>query len=178
MNMEINYYLEAVRAWQNSNKNLKHFAECCYHVSNRETQALAQDCGCSVDTIEKYRLAYTLYTELETSAQGGFLWDSANISLWVKAAQLRQRLEIPLEKTQEYLSTAVEHNMTRESFAAHVDEKENKVPKWIRVIHDISRKLKRDDWATEIPHDLRDRYNRARDELAAVLDEIAETMQP
>jgi hypothetical protein len=168
------YYLEAVRAWQQANKNLKHFARCCYHVSNRETQALAADCGCSVDTIEKYRMAYSLYTELETSAQGGFLWDSANISLWVKAAQLRQRLDIPLDTVHEYLETAIDHNMTRESFAAHVDGKENKTPIWIRRLRNAIKVLSpsKQDFKSEMRPDLRERYDTAVERFSSELQAI------
>ena len=173
---EQEYYLEAVRAWQNSNKNLKHFAECCYHVSDRATQALAKDCGCSVDTIENYRNAWTLHLELGESERVRKAWDSATIALWVKAAQLRQRLEMTPERTFEYLETAIQSNMTRESFAAHVDTKENKTPQWIRRLKAAISHLRpsRDDWKTEMPFELRQRYDKAVSRFTAELEEIAQ----
>jgi len=172
------YYLEAVSAWKQANKKLKHFAECCYHVSDRETQALAADCGCSVDTIENYRRAYVLYTELgrDASELVREAWDSASIALWVKAAQLRTRLELPLDKTFEYLSVAIDHNMTRESFAAHVDGKENNTPKWIRRLQQAIRLLapSKDDYkSSDIPPLARERYDRAVETFVHELEEIA-----
>lgn len=171
------YYIEAVRTWQDVNRKLKHFAECCYHVSNRETRALAEDCGCSVDTIENYRNAWTLYTELggEKSERFGFLWDTASISLWVKAAQMRRKLEIPLERTADYLETAIKEDMTRDQFAAVVDEKENKTPKWARALQSVAAKLSTIEarWVTSMPDDKRERYHKAVRDFQAALEEIA-----
>ena len=179
------YYMEAVRTYQEINKNYKHFSECCYRVHNRQTQELAQDCGCSVDTIENYRNAYTLYIEM-----GGPLiqtegyasepvrkcWEKANIALWVKAAQLRIRLNLSLNKTWDYLQTASLANMTRESFAAHIDEKENATPKWIRRLQSVIRFLSpsKYDYKSELPPEMQERYDRAVSAFVAELQEIAQ----
>lgn len=173
------YYIEAVRTWQQSNKNLKHFAECCAMVDGKRTAALAADCKASVDTIQNYRNAYILYqqlvTNLETS-EPARIWDEANVSLWVKAAQLKTRLGLSLEKVFEYLQTANEHNMTREQMAAVVDEKENKVPQWLRRIRHAIRILfpTRDDWKTEMPMEKRTRYEEATGRYVKELQAIAE----
>jgi hypothetical protein len=177
--MNENYcYMEAVRAWQNANRNLKHFAECCYYVADRQTLALAQDCKCSVDTIENYRNSYALYMSLGGSDSEPVreCWEEANAALWVKAAQLRSRLELPLDKTWEYLQTATVENMTRESFAAHVDERENDTPKWIRRLRSAIRFLtpSKDDYKSGMPPELQERYDRAVAAFVAELEEIAE----
>jgi hypothetical protein len=176
--MNINYYLEAVSAYQQANKSLKHFAECCYHVSDRETKALAQDCKCSVDTIENYRNAYTLFIELggETSEPVRKLWERTNIALWVKAAQLRIRLSLSLPTTQDYLETASRNNMTRESFAAHVDEKENNTPKWIRRLQSVISRLApiKQDYRSEIPAELQTEFDAALDEFIRRLQKLLE----
>jgi len=171
------YYIEAVSAWQQANRNLKHFAECCYHVSGTATQALAQDCGCSVDTIENYRNAYTLFIELdgEISERVRKFWGQANISLWIKAAQIRIRLYLPLSTIWEYLQTATLEHMTRETFAAHVDEKENDTPKWIRRLKSAIRFLapSRYDYKSEMPPLLQRRYDQAVAVFVAELEAIA-----
>lgn len=174
------YYIEAVRTWQQANKDLKHFAECCAKVHGNKTQALAQDCKVSVDTIENYRNAFILYQQIkimEETSEPARIWIESNITLWVKAHQLKERLKLSLEKTFEYLQIASVHNMTRESFAAHVDEKENKTPKWIRRIrHAISILFpSKDDWKTEMPIEKRTRYEEATARYVEELREIAET---
>lgn len=174
------YYIEAVRTWQQANKDLKKFSQCCAMVDGRRTQALAQDCKVSVDTIENYRNAYILYQqidiELETS-EPVRIWDEANIALWVKAHHLKTRLKLSNEVIFDYLKTASEHNMTRESFAAHVDEKENDTPKWIRRIRHAIHVLfpSRNDWKTEMPIEKRTRYDEATARYVEELKEIAES---
>lgn len=169
------YYLEAVRTWDEINKKGKHFAECCWHVSNRMTKALAEDCGCSVDTIENYRNAYALYQQMTSERIGSLLWDSASVQLWVKAAQLKNRLGLSVERTLEYLQTAAENNMTRDSFAAHVDEKENNTPKWIRRLRQAIKTLSpsKYDYKSEMPPVARERYEKAVTWFVAELDAIA-----
>lgn len=174
------YYIEAVHTYQQANKNLKHFAYLCAMVDGKKTAALADDCKCSVDTIEQYRNAYVLRMRMEIELESEHvrkLWESVNIDVWKKAAQLWSRLDLTTSQMSEYLIVADEHGMSRDSFAAHVDEKENKLPKWIRVIRGIARSLRRDDWMTEIPHSLRDEYVEKRDALASVLERIAEAVE-
>lgn len=169
------YYFEAVRTWQQANRNLKHFAECCANVSGRETAALAADCGLSPDSIEQYRSVYSLYYRNIESEPVRKLWESAPMHIWRAAVKLQARYNLTDDQTVDYIDTGRE--MTRESFSAHVDERENKLPKWIRVIRDIARSLRRDDWMTEIPHSLRDEYVEKRDALASVLERIAEAVE-
>ena len=170
------YYTEAVRTWQQSDKNLKHFAECCANVDGRKTLALSQDCKCSVDTIENYRAAYVLYYRLIEHPNCSEVWQNAHISLWVKAARLQKQLHLSNEKIYEYLQIADEAGMSRETFAAHVDTKENKTPQWIRRIKHAARILfpAKNDWVEEIPLDRRERYRKATDWYIAELEAIAE----
>jgi len=171
------YYIAAVESWQKANRSLKDFALHCYHVSDRQTLALAQDCGCSYETVNNYRNAYTLFVELEglTLYPVTETWEQAHISLWVKAAQLRKSLNLSIHKTWDYLQTATLANMTRESFAAHVDEKENDTPKWIRRLQSIISRIapSKDDWKTEMSPAARDRYDRAVAAFVHELEEIA-----
>ena len=176
--MTPDYYILAVSAWQQANRSLKHFAECCYHVSDRQTQVLAQDCGCSVDTIENYRNAYTLYTELggDTSEPARKLWEHSSIALWVKAAQLRIRLSLSTDKILDYLQTASENNMTREQFAAQVDNAENDTPMWLRRLRSAIKFLKpsRDDYkGADMPPEVRERYDKAVEWFVSELEQIA-----
>lgn len=176
------HYTEAVRIWQQANKDLKHFSMCCALVDGRRTAFLAQDCKVSVDTIENYRNAYILFQHLQINletSEPARIWEEANISLWVKAAQLKKRLNLSVAKTFEYLQTASDENMTRESFAAHVDEKENDTPKWIRRILHAVRILKpsKDDWKTEMPIEKRTRYEQATARYVGELEEIAQSEQ-
>jgi len=175
------YYLAAVAAMEGANKKLKLFAECCYHVSDRQTLALALDCKCSVDTVENYRRAYYLYTVLggDDSEPARQVWEHAPAALWVKAAQLWTRLELSPEKVFEYLETASEEGMTREQMAAVVDEKENHTPKWVRGIRHAIRFLtsSKNSWKTELPMDVRTRYDKAVDNFTKELQAIAESIQ-
>lgn len=169
------YYLEAVRAWQQANRNLKHFAECCAKVSGAQTEALAADCKVSIDTIESYRRAYWLYEELMDKSERARIWEQANITLWVKAAQLRTRFDLSLEKTWDYLEIANDVHMTRESFAAHVDEKENNTPKWIRRLRQAIRFLapSKNDYKSDMPPELQTRYEQAVTAFVSELQAIA-----
>jgi len=178
---KVDYYTEAVRAWQNANRNLKLFAKCCAQVNDRQTKALAADCKVKEDTIENYRLAYWLYTEIqgmahENASEPDRIWEEANISLWVKAARLRTSLKLPLAKAWDYLKTAADEGMTREQLGAHVDEKENDTPHWLRRLRSVIRMLMpaRDDWKTELPPEKRERYERAVEQFTAELKAIAE----
>lgn len=183
MNTETNYtitmteqdwHITAVNAWQNANRNLKQFAEACANVSNHKTAALAADCGCSVDTVERYRNAWKLYQELERENFRTVrkLWEDGNIALWRKAPELRARLGLSLEKTYDYLQTGIENGMSRETFSAHIDEKENTTPKWLRVLQRVTDLLRRDDWMVEMPIEKRERYEQARERFTAELEEI------
>ena len=169
------YHLSAVRFWQKANQNLKRFSECCYHVEDKD--ALAADCVCSVRTIQFYAAAWSLYLELqaEFGETVSLLWERGEISLWRKAPQLRNTLSLSLEKPYEYLETAIEHDMTRESFAAHVDAKETPTPQWVRRVRSIFDKLRllRDDWKTEIPSDLRDEFDAWAERGAELLERIS-----
>lgn len=169
------YFFEAVKSWRQANKNLKHFAECCWHVSDRQTLALAQDCGCSPDTIANYRNAYVLFVELEGYRTRSAVWEKSPIALWVKAAQLRTRLNLSLAKTWDYLQTASEEGMTREQLAAHVDSVENNTPRWIRRLRSAIRFLSpsKDDWKIEMDMGQRERYDRAVIAFVAELEEIS-----
>ncbi len=169
------YYLEAVRTWHEMGKKGKHFAECCWHVSDRQTKALAEDCGCSSDTIENYRNAYALY-QATPERIGSVLWDSASVQLWVKAAQLKSRLELSVDVTMEYLQTASTHNMNRNQLAAHVDEKENHTPKWIRRLRSAIKFLapSKDDYKSpDMPEQARERYDKAVTWFVGELEAIA-----
>ena len=130
-----------------------------------------------MDTIENYRNAWTLYLELggEKSERFGFLWDTASIGLWVKAAQMRRKLEIPLERTADYLEEAAKENLTRDQFASIVDEKENKTPRWMRALQSVAEKLGKIEarWVTSMPDDKRERYHKAVRDFQAALEEIA-----
>lgn len=177
---ENDYYLEAVATAQELSKKQKHFAECCANVSGKRTQALAQDCGLSVDSIEQYRNTYFLYTTLQdyfrTSERVRKLWETAPFHLWRVAAQLHVRLNLSLDKTLEYLATAGKQRMTREQFAAHVDEKENDTPKWKRRLLSAMRLLKpsKDDYKSEMPPKAQARYEQWISYSARELEEIAE----
>lgn len=175
---QMDWHIQAVSAWQSANKNLKNFARCCYHVSDEGTKALAQDCGCSHDTVNNYRNAYDLYLQVGGDANELVRkqWDSAAIALWVKAAQLQGRLELTTAQTYEYLETAIDHHMTRESFAAHVDNKENDTPQWIRRLKSAIRFLtpSKNDFKSEMPPQVQSRYDKAVAVFVAELEAIAQ----
>jgi len=173
------HYVEAVRLWQASNKNMRLFAQCCAMVDGRKTSALAADCKVSVDFIEAHRNAYRLYCEIKTNIELPLVtevWDKANEGLWVKAAQLRTRLDMTLDKTWDYLQIASDEGMSRETFAAHVDTKENHTPQWLRRLKWVASKLfpSKDDWKTEMPIEKRERYDHAVAVFTAELKAIAE----
>ena len=172
------YYLEAVRTWQQSDKNLKHFAECCANVDGTRTLALAQDCKCSVDTIENYRNAYALYYRLIELPNSSEVWREAHISLWVKAAKLQKVLGLSDEKIMDYLQTASEEGMSRETFAAHVDNKENHIPQWQRRILHVVKLLTgtRHDWKSEMPPELQKRFDEATEIYSTALQQIADAV--
>lgn len=180
MNTENDYYTEAVRSYQQANKNLKHFAECCAHLADDRLPSLAVDCGVSQKTVNNYRDAYLLYVELGRNVEAvSKLWQTGNISLWVKAAQLQTQLNLPSDKIEEYLGIAVDNSMTRESFAAHVDEAENHTPKWIRRLQQAIRFLKptRSDYKADMPPILQERYDAAVAAFVAELEAIAEAKE-
>jgi len=175
----IDYYVEAVRIWQESNHRLKRFAECCANVDGKRTAALASDCGVSVDTIENYRNAYKLYYSMCESEPVRKAWKTANAALWVKAAQLKDRLGLTNEKVIEYLIIAKESNMSRETFSAHVVTKEDKTPQWLRRLRWVASKLRpsKDDWKTEMPFEKQERYNKAVEWFTDELKAIAEVTE-
>ena len=171
------YYLEAVRAWQSANQNLKRFAECCYHVKDKD--GLAEDCGVKLRTVQYYAAAWSLYQELlleYPNATVALMWERGEISLWRKAPELRSQLQLSLAQTKDYLETAIDHHMTRESFSAHVDEKENDTPKWIRRLRSAIKFLSpsKGDYKSEMPPHVQERYNQAVAWFVNELDEIAE----
>ena len=170
------YYIWAVTAWQNGDKQYKRFAECCYYVADRETQALAADCKCSVDTIERYRNAYTLFLELggaenPTCAE---VWEQANISLWVKAASLRRKLNITSAQIFDYLRTASENGMTREQMAANVEEIESHIPQWVRRITGVIKSLNKSltDYKSDLTPEQQEKYQAAVTRFMADLEEL------
>jgi len=176
---EDDWYAAAVLAKQRADRNLKQFAEACSHVSDRRTAALAADCGCSPDTIERYRAAWNLYQEIGRVAKFRTvrkLWETGSLALWRKAPELRTRYALTLEQTWEYLQTGIEHRMSRDSFSAHVDEKENDTPKWIRRLQHAIRVIApiRNDYREEMPPDIRAEFDAAVDEFSARLTAIVE----
>jgi len=175
---KVDHHIEAVRAWRQANKDLKHFAECCWHVDESDTKAVADDCKCSHDTVTNYRNAYGLYLDFggDGYEPARNIWEEANIALWVKAARLRSSLELSNWKTWEYLQTAALEGMTREQLGAHVGEKENDTPHWLRRLRSVIRMLMpaRADWKTELPPEKRARYEKAVAEFTAELKAIAE----
>jgi len=176
---ESDWIAAAVKAKDGADKNLKRFAECCANVSGRRTAELAGSCECSVATVEAYRNAYKLYYVMSVNLESEHvqkLWESATIELWKAASRLQVRYDLSYQDVFEYLKTGKENGMSRESFSAHIDEKENSIPKWLRVIKDIAKKLRRDDWKTEIPAELRDEYDEKKSALAEVLERIAESV--
>lgn len=174
---QADWHIQAVALWQKTNANLKLFSEACYNVNNKE--ALAEDCKCNVRTIQYYAAAWSLYQELireygnETVS---LMWERGEIALWRKAPQLRSTLNLSLEKTYEYLGGAIEHDMTREQMAAHVDGKENKTPQWIRRLKSAIRFLtpSRNDYKSEMPPQLQSRYDKAVSDFVAELEAIAQ----
>lgn len=173
---QADWHIRAVDHWQKANQNLKLFAEDCYNVENK--QALADDCQCSSRTIQLYAAAWGLYQELlETYGETvSLLWERGEISVWRKAPQLQNSLGLTLDKTYDYLKTAIEHGMNRDSFAAHVDNKENSTPQWARrILHAIKILLPTNmDWIVGMPRDKRAKYQRATDAYIQALKEIAE----
>lgn len=175
--VQIDWHIRAVSFWKKANADLKLFSEACYNVDRKD--ALAADCKCSVRTIQFYAAAWSLYQELLReygSETVSLMWERGEISLWRKAPQLRSTLNLSLETTREYLEIAIENNMTRESFSAHVDTKENKTPQWLRRLRSAIRSLSisKDDWKTELPIEKRERYEKAVAWFVAELQEIAE----
>ncbi len=179
MNTQNEYYLEAVELSQRIDRDYKRFAFCCAQVSGHRTAALAADCKMSTSTIEKYRNAYALKVRFGIDRKAERvtkLWNAAPMSLWRKAAELESSLGLSLDTIWDYLVTASLHNMTRESFAAHVDEKENDTPKWLRRLRSIVSRLapSRDDYKSEMPPEIRTRYDLAVAVFVAELQAIAE----
>ena len=91
---------------------------------------------------------------------------------------MRTRLDMTVEKTFDYLQIAAADNMTRETFAAHVDGKENKTPQWIRRLQSAIRHLRpsKDDWKTDMPPETRERYDAAVEWFTHELEEIAQAV--
>jgi len=173
---EDDWYAEAVRSRKGSDDKLKHFAECCAMVSGERTKDLAADCLCSVDTIEQYRNAYRLFVVLETnieSEQVRKLWEARPIEIWKSAAKIWGRYDLSPQVVFDYIEDA--EGMSRESFSAHVDEKENKTPKWLRRLRGVAKSLCNmgDDWKTEIEPELRDEFDAWTEQGAELLDRIA-----
>jgi hypothetical protein len=179
MNTQNDYYREAVELSQRIDKDFKRFSFCCAQVSGKRTGSLAADCKMSVATIEKYRNAYALKVRFEIdhrpSERVTKLWNAAPMSLWRKAAELESSLGLSLDKIWDYLETASEYGMTRESFSAHIDEKENHTPKWIRRLQSAIRFLKplRDDYkGADMPPEIRTEFDRLVAEFATGLERL------
>ena len=123
------HHSEAVRLWQEGDQARKLFARECAMVSGRRTQALADDCRVSVDTIENhrnaYRLAYAL--DLETSDTNR-IWEGAGIALWIAAAKKRET--IPDETLRGYLSDALANGTTAEAFRLLLENHNRTKPEW------------------------------------------------
>jgi hypothetical protein len=129
-----------------------------------------------VDTIEQYRNAYKLFYYLGThieSEQVRKLWDARPIEIWKSAAKAWGRYDPTPYTLIGYLEDA--ENMSRESFSAHIDEKENKTPKWLRRLKTFARGLRNmgNDWKTEIEPDLRDEFDDWTKQGADLLERIA-----
>jgi len=179
MKTENDYYIDAVELSQRIDRDYKCFAFCCAQVSGARTAALAEDCKTSPSSIEKYRNAYALKTRFEIdykSERVTKLWDSASMSLWRKAAELESSLNLSLEMIWDYLQTASEEGMSRDTFAAHVDTKENKTPQWIRRLKSFIRILSpiKNDYRSEMPAGVRARFDEALNEFIEKIQEIAE----
>jgi len=170
------FYIEAVRLYSEGDHKRKLFAEACAYVSGERTQDLAADCECSVDTIEQHRNAYRLYRIRDKnieSEQVRKLWEELKIDKWKTAAKLYARYDMSPFRVYDYLTES--KGMSRESFSAHVDEKENCTPKWIRRLVSFARGLRNmgEDWKTEIKPDLRDEFDAWTKQGAELLERIA-----
>ena len=168
------YHREAVETWQQANRNLKHFAACCAMVSGKKTAALAADCGLSPDSIELYRNVYSLYYRNMESEPVRKLWETAPMHIWRAAVKMQKTYNLTDEEAIEYIHTG--KDMTRESFSAHVDNKENKLPQWVRRFKRLGRTISRmlGDWMTEIPAGKREQFQQAADNFAQELQKIME----
>ena len=171
---QADWHIKAVTHWQKSQKDLKLFSEACYNVENK--LPLADDCQCSVRTVQLYAAAWSLYQEMGrefTNETVSHLWEKGEISLWRKAPQLRSTLGLSLKKTYKYLETAIADGVNRDQFAAVVDGKENKSPVWERVLQSVVKRLSSPAWITSMPTDKRKRYEAAVTWFANELLEIA-----
>jgi len=169
---EDDWYVEAVRSRKGADDKLKHFAECCAMVSGKRTKDLAADCLCSTDTIEQYRNAYRLFHILDVNIESEHvrkLWKDIPIDVWKEAAKLSARYDLAPIQIYEYLEDA--EGMGRNSFSAHVDEKENKSPKWVRRLSAMAQSLRSmgDDWKTEIEPELREEFDAWTEQGAELL---------
>jgi len=172
------YYHEAVRTWQQADKNLKLFSECCAFVSNKYTASLADDCGVSVDTIERYRNMYKMYRWLDThieSERVRKLWEGASVAIWRKCAEFWIRYDLNPDTVLEYLQTGKDSNMTRESFSAHVEEMHNKLPGWLRHLKKAVSYLRKlsGDFKSELPPEFQDEFDELSDRFADLLERAA-----
>lgn len=155
------FYLEAVRAWQGSNRNLWHFAECAAQVSNHQTAALAADCRLSIDTVENYRNAYKLFYRMTVNFEESDIYrmrEQTNISLWVAAAKRGKAHDITTLK--DYIQIAASEGMTVEQLRVELDSRSATKPEWTKRLQGLVKMLfkLRTDWKTEIPGDKRDEF--------------------
>jgi thymidylate synthase ThyX len=170
------YYAEAVRTWQGANRDLKHFAECCALVDGHQTAALATDCRLSVDSIEAYRNAYSLYYSFDVEASETVrMWEQGNISLWLAAAKRRNSIEPDALK--DYLSDAVENGATVEAFRVALDNHNRTKPEWTERLRKLVKtlfKLRTDYKSIDMPPAIRERFERAVQVFEMELQAIAE----
>ena len=173
---EDDYYSEAVLSRDKSDKSLKHFALCCANVSGSRTADLAADCECSVATIEIYRNVYKLYYEMGVNIESEHvqkLWRDVKIDLWRQAVKHKSRYNLTYQQVMDYLIDG--KGMSRESFSAHIDEKENDTPKWIRRLQHAIKFLRpsRNDYKSEMPPHVQKRYDEAVEVFVSELEQIA-----
>lgn len=169
------HHSEAVRLWREGDQARKLFARECAMVSGRRTQALADDCRVSVDTIENhrnaYRLAYAL--DLETSDTNR-IWEGVGIALWIAAAKKRET--IPDETLRGYLSDALANGTTIEAFRLLLENHNRTKPEWSSRLKRIVRQLfkLRTDFKNEFPAAARERFENAVQAFEREMQEIAQ----
>lgn len=173
---EQEYYIAGVAAAQEISRKSKFFAECCFHVGGRLTLAFSQDCGWSVDTIERYRNAYTLFLELggaENPTCAG-----VRLSFRRNAAAFTHRLIFACSHTPaqifDYLRTASENGMTREQMAANVEEIESHIPQWVRRITGVIKSLTKSltDYKSDLTPEQQEKYQAAVTRFMEDLEEL------
>ena len=165
----------AVQAWNGKETNEKEFAKYAARVSGERTRDLATACKCSVDKIENYRRAYTLYYNLQRFVETpdvSRMWSENTISFWIESAKVQGKHGLDLATVYGHMQDGV--GMTVEAYRATINGVCDARPEWLRRLLTIKGKLQKlyNDYMSEMPPNVQEEFRQAVAEFERRLERM------